>query len=131
MKAHEVLWAIEDIIGKCKSWPKWITEIFWSLRMKDEESLRLVTFCLGNALPPHLLLQWLRVRGVKYNAKKLDQRILRVGKQLQLDWPECNFWTLNMKLQEYCFVNGQPRDNRTGRPKPPRDIPWYITPWAP
>jgi hypothetical protein len=52
-REHEVLWAIEDLIGPCSSWPDRERQIYWMKKLNHRDALRVVTFGLGNGLPPH------------------------------------------------------------------------------
>jgi hypothetical protein len=115
---YEVLWAVEDLIGSCKTWPRWVAKIFWMKKLNNADALRLVTFCLGNALPPHVLFQWLRVRGVALHWPKLHTRMRLVKDSMGLDGPtEYFYWDL--RTREYCFMNGLPRNNLTMTVKDP------------
>ena len=123
-KEDEVLWAIEDLIGESQSWPEWIRGIFWMDHLRDVDSLRLVTFCMGNGLPPHLLFQWLRVRGVKHNPEKLHGHLKAVRASMDLEPSECKFFYWDVAGQEYCFMTGHPRNSLTEGPKPLKETPW-------
>jgi hypothetical protein len=106
---YEVLWAVEDLIGSCKTWPRWVAKIFWMKKLNNADALRLVTFCLGNALPPHVLFQWLRVRGVALHWQKLHTHMRLVKDSMGLDGPTQYFY-YDLRAQEYCFMNGLPRN---------------------
>jgi hypothetical protein len=97
LQEHEVLWAVEDLIGSCKTWPRWVAKIFWMKKLNNADALRLVTFCLGNALPPHVLFQWLRVRGVALHWQKLHTHMRLVKDSMGLDGPTRNFITKGVK----------------------------------
>ena len=126
-KEDEVLWAIEDLIGESQSWPGWIRGIFWMDHLRDVDSLRLVTFCMGNGLPPHLLFQLFRVRDVCYNAEKLNDRIDRVRSSMRLeDGTKSDYFYWSLCAQEYCFMNGDPRNALTKGVKPPKQIPFAL-----
>jgi hypothetical protein len=117
-REHEVLWAIEDLIGPCSSWPEWIRKIYWMKKLDNKNSLRLVTFGLGNGLPPHLICEWLRVRRVAVHWPKLHNHVRVVKDSMGLDGPtKCFYWDL--RTQEYCFMNGLPRNNLTMAVKDP------------
>ena len=120
----EVLWAIEDLIGESQSWPEWIRGIFWMDHLRDVDSLRLVTFCMGNGLPPHLLFQWLRVRRVKHNPQKLHEHLKKVRSSMDLEPSECKFFYWDLAGQEYCLMTGHPRNALTGGVKPLKETPW-------
>ena len=109
LQEHEVLWAVEDLIGSCKTWPRWVAKIFWMKKLNNADALRLVTFCLGNALPPHVLFQWLRVRGVALHWQKLHTHMRLVKDSMGLDGPAKHFY-YDLRAQEYCFMNGLPRN---------------------
>ena len=115
---YEVLWAVEDLIGSCKTWPRWVAKIFWMKKLNNADALRLVTFCLGNALPPHVLFQWLRVRGVALHWPKFHADMSAVKKSMGLDGPTKYFYW-DLRTQEYCFMNGLPRNNLTMAVKDP------------
>ena len=117
-KVNEVLWAIEDLIGPCKSWPKWVAKICWMKKLSDVNSLRLITFCIGNGLPPHLLFQWLRVRKVKHNLQKFHNTMGNVKASMGSEGPTRHFYW-NLHMEEYCFMNGLPRNNLTMTVKDP------------
>jgi hypothetical protein len=117
-REHEVLWAIEDLIGPCRSWPKWIRKIYWTNKLDNRDALRVVTFGLGNGLPPHLICEWLRVRRVAVHWPKLHNHMRVVKDSMGLDGPtKCFYWDL--RTQEYCFMNGLPRNNLTMTVKDP------------
>ena len=103
---------------------------FWDgplVSLRDVDSLRLVTFCMGNGLPPHLLVQWLSVKGVCYNAEKLNDRIDRVRSSMRLeDGTKSDYFYWSLCAQEYCFMNGDPRNALTKGVKPPKQIPFAL-----
>ena len=111
-KVNEVLWAVEDLIGPCKSWPKWIREIYWMRKLNHNDSLKVITFGLGNSLPPHLIFEWLRVRGVAVHWKDFHNDMKFIKGIMGLDGPmKWFYWDL--RAGEYCFMNGLPRNNLT------------------
>ena len=135
-KEDEVLWAIEDLIGESQSWPGWIRGIFWMDHLRDVDSLRLVTFCMGNGLPPHLLFQWLRVRRVKHNPQKLHEHLKKVRSSMDLEPSECKFFYWDLAGQEYCLtmdtleINSLGRPRHSKKPHGPIVCPFFCSPWA-
>ena len=123
-KEDEVLWAIEDLIGESQSWPGWIRGVFTMNHLNNVNALRLVTFCMGNGLPPHLLFQWLRVRRVKHNPQKLHEHLKKVRSSMDLEPSECKFFYWDLAGQEYCLMTGHPRNQLTGGPKALKETPW-------
>jgi hypothetical protein len=117
-REHEALWAIEDLIGPCSSWPEWIRKIYWMKKLNNRNSLRLVTFGLGNSLPPHLICEWVRVRRVALHWPKFHADMSAVKKSMGLDGPTKYFYW-DLRTQEYCFMNGLPRNNLTMAVKDP------------
>ena len=78
-------------------------------KLDNRNSLRLVTFGLGNSLPPHLICEWVRVRRVALHWPKLHNHMRVVKDSMGLDGPtKCFYWDL--RTQEYCFMNGLPRN---------------------
>ena len=140
-KAHEVLWAIEDLIGPCKRWPlprgwtgtrKDFFCYFWLPKLNDNNLLKYVTFCTGNDLPAHLLLQWLDVRGVSYDNKKVHGHLKRARANMALKDPtKCKQFYWDLAEQEYCLMTGHPSNNVNGAhvPKPRKETYGYL--WAP
>ena len=121
-KVNEVLWAIEDLIGPCSSWPDQERQFFWMKKLSDVNSLRLTTFCIGNGLPPHLLFQWLRVRGVGFDTNKCFNHLknTRKGMEAMEVGPKSLFF-FDLVMGEHCFMNGLPRNNLTMSVKDPKD----------
>jgi hypothetical protein len=121
-KVNEVLWAIEDLIGPCSSWPDQERQFFWMKKLSDVNSLRLTTFCIGNGLPPRLLFQWLRVRGVGFDTNKFFNHLknTRKGMEAMEVGPKSLFF-FDLVMGEHCFMNGLPRNNLTMSVKDPKD----------
>jgi len=117
-REHEALWAIEDLIGPCSSWPEWIRKIYWMKKLDNRDALRVVTFGLGNSLPPHLIFEWLRVRRVAVDWVKFRADMKAVKKSMGLDGV-ITFFYWDLRTEEYCFMNGLPRNNFTMAVKGP------------
>ena len=116
MTEREVLFAISELIGPPSSWPSWTRTAFFSKHLNNVNGMRIITFGLGNGLPPHLLHQWMHVRGVKVDKVKFSIDITRVLKGMTLDLTDKGalkyfYWDLTM--QEYCWMNGRPRNALT------------------
>jgi hypothetical protein len=115
-KVNEVLWAVEDLIGPCKSWPKWIREIYWMRKLNHNDSLKVITFGLGNSLPSHLIVEWLRVRRVEVEWAKFYTDMQFVQKIMELEEPIDKFY-YDLRAKEWCFMNGLPRNAITKKVK--------------
>ena len=117
----EVLFAIEEMIGHPETWPARIKDIFFLKKLNDANALRVITFTLGNGLPPHLLHQWVGVREVGFDKAKFNADVKKVlesmftlgtgGKSLT------KYFYFDLVLKDHCFMNGIPRNNNTNTPK--------------
>ena len=116
---HQVLFAIVDLIGPCVAWPSWVAKIFWMTKLNNVNVMRLTTFLLGNGLPSHVIHQWLHVRGVTHDAKKLksyEKAVLEAMKLSDEDVARAEeagitqFFYFDLIRNEYCFANGTPRN---------------------
>ena len=67
----EVLFAIEEMIGHPKTWKRYLSDIFWSNHWGNDELMKIVSFLAYNGLPFHLVEQWVAVRGVACEQRKL------------------------------------------------------------
>ena len=103
-REHEVLWAIEDLIGPCSSWPDRERQIYWMKKMNHRDALRVVTFGLGNGLPPHLIFEWLRVREVKVHWPDFHNDMQLIQKIMELEEPIDKFY-YDLRAKEWCFMN--------------------------
>ena len=124
-RVHEsqVLFAISELIGPCVLWPNWIAKIFWAKKLNSVNAMRLTVFLLGNGLPSHVMHQWLRVRGITHDAKKLQAMEGAVrGAMMRSDDEvaraeqkgRTQFFYFDLVRKEYCFANGSPRNNIGG-----------------
>lgn len=113
---HAVLHAVEEQIGPCKLWPQPMRKLFWSRGLNHSSSLKLAAFCMGNGLPPHLLPQWLAVRGVAFHPGDL-QRDLKALQVAMCTPGSRKYFYWDLVLGEYCFMNGKPRNNITNTVK--------------
>jgi hypothetical protein len=115
-REHEVLWAIEDLIGPCSSWPDRERQIYWMKKLNHRDALRVVTFGLGNGLPPHLIFEWLRVREVKVHWPDFHNDMQLIQKIMELEEPIDKFY-YDLRAKEWCFMNGLPRNAITKKVK--------------
>ena len=115
-REHEVLWAIEDLIGPCSSWPDRERQIYWMKKLNHRDALRVVTFGLGNGLPPHLIFEWLRVREVKVHWPDFHNDMQLIQKIMELEEPIDKFY-YDLRTKEWCFMNGLPRNAITKKVK--------------
>ena len=51
----EVLWAVEEQMGRSQSWPEWVREIMWCSHLNNVTALKYVALFLGNGSPSHLI----------------------------------------------------------------------------
>ena len=68
----ELIWAIEEQLGPCKTWKKYMAKLFWQAKMTNQDMMKVVTFCIGNGLDTRLLREWLDGRGVRYDPHKMN-----------------------------------------------------------
>jgi len=115
-REHEVLWAIEDLIGPCSSWPDRERQIYWMKKLNHRDALRVVTFGLGNGLPPHLIFEWLRVREVEVHWPKFHDDMQFIQKIMELEEPIDKFY-YDLRTNERCLMNGLPRNAITKKVK--------------
>ena len=120
----EVVFAIEEMIGHPKTWPAWIKDIFFLRKLNRTNRLNIITFTLGNGLPPHVLHQWIAVRQVECDKAKFNVDLEAVLQSMTLD-PDNKlaqkYFYFDLVLQEYCFMNGIPRNALTRGLKGPRE----------
>ena len=112
----EVVFAIEEMIGHPKTWPSWIKDIFFLRKLNRTNRLNIITFTLGNGLPPHVLHQWIAVRQVECDKAKFNVDLEAVLQSMTLDPGNKlaqKYFYFDLVLQEYCFMNGIPRNNIT------------------
>ena len=106
----EVLFAIEEMIGHPKTWKRYLSDIFWSNRWDNGELMKIVSFLAYNGLPFQLARQWVAVRGVVYEQRKLG---IHWENTVQGKWKSDAFtWDLIAGLiaEDWCFLNnGEPR----------------------
>ena len=120
----EVLFAIEEMIGPSKTWPARINDIFFLKKLSNANALRVITFTLGNGLPPHVLHQWMGVRQVEFDKAKFNADLVEVSKSMTSNLDSklaTTYFYFDLVLQEWCFMNGIPRNNNTNTPKPPKE----------
>jgi hypothetical protein len=116
----EVLFAIEEMIGPSKTWPARINDIFFLRKLNRTDRLNIITFTLGNGLPPHVLHQWIAVRQVECDKAKFNVDLEAVLQSMTLNLdnkPAEKYFYFDLVLQEWCFMNGIPRNNNTNTPK--------------
>ena len=120
----EVLFAIEEMIGPSKTWPARINDIFFLRKLNRTDRLNIITFTLGNGLPPHVLHQWIAVGQVECDKAKFNVDLEAVLQSMTLNLdnkPAEKYFYFDLVLQEWCFMNGIPRNNNTNTPKPPKE----------
>ena len=97
-------------------------KLFWAEHLDNTEAMNLAVFWFGNEMPPHLLKQWLEVRGVKFNAKCLDNDVKRIMKDMdQMDPTKCRFFYFDLAQGEHCFMTGHAKNNITNSVKRPKE----------
>ena len=120
---HQVLFAVTDLIGPCVKWPSWVAKIFWMSKLTNVNAMRLAAFLLCNGLPSHVMHQWLHVRGVKHNEKKLKSTEKAVLEAMRLSDEDVTraqqigriqYFYFDLVRNEYCFANGSPRNYMEG-----------------
>ena len=121
----EVLFAIEEMIGPSKTWPARINDIFFLRKLNRTDRLNIITFTLGNGLPPHVLHQWIAVGQVECDKAKFNVDLEAVLQSMTLDLDNMNklaekYFYFDLVLQEWCFMNGIPRNALTGGLKAPK-----------
>ena len=112
----EVLFAIEEMIGPSKTWPARINDIFFLRKLNRTDRLNIITFTLGNGLPPHVLHQWIAVGQVECDKAKFNVDLEAVLQSMTLNLdnkPAEKYFYFDLVLQEWCFMNGIPRNNIT------------------
>ena len=94
--------------------------------MTNQDMIKLVTFCIGNGLDPKLFRDWLDGRGVRYDPYKMNCDLKNVISWTQQDdHTKCPFFYYDLIKEEWCFMNGCPRNALTNGVKPPKeDFPW-------
>jgi hypothetical protein len=112
----QVLFAITELIGPCVRWPNWVAKMFWGTKLNHGNAMRLTTFLACNGLPSHLMHQWLHVRGVKHDTKRLkaiekdvlEAMVLSNNETLARANPSLgtHFFYFDLISGEYCFANG-------------------------
>ena len=120
----EMLFAISEMIGCPETWPAEIMGIFFLKKLSNANALRVITFTLGNGLPPHVLHQWMGVRQVEFDKAKFNADLVEVSKSMTLNLDSklaTTYFYFDLVLQEWCFMNGIPRNNNTNTPKPPKE----------
>ena len=88
--------------------------------------------CIAHKRTGHLLLQWLDVRGVSYDNKKLHGHLEETRANMALEDPtKCKQFYWDLAEQEYCLMTGHPSNNVNGThvPKPRKETYDYL--WAP
>ena len=121
---REMLFAISEMIGCPETWPAEIMRIFFLKKFSNVNALRVITFTLGNGLPPHVLHQWVGVRQVEFDKAKFNAHLVEVSKSMTLNLGSklaTKHFYFDLVLQEWCFMNGIPRNNNTNTPKPPKE----------
>ena len=68
---EEIMFAISDVIGHPKTWKQYLADIFWSQHWGNDGLMKIVCFLAYNGLPYHLMQQWVAVRGVACEQRKL------------------------------------------------------------
>jgi hypothetical protein len=119
-----VLFAITELIGPCVRWPNWVVKMFWGAKLNNVNAMRLTTFLTCNGLPSHLMHQWLHVRGVEHDTKRLKATEKGVLEAMALSDHETSacaipslgtqFFYFDLIRGEYCFANGSPRNQDGG-----------------
>ena len=128
----ELIWAIEEQLGPCKTWKKYMAKLFWQAKMTNQDMMKVVTFCIGNGLDPRLLREWLDGRGVRYDAHKMNCDLNEAISWAKNDDPtNCPFFYHDLIKNEWCLLTGHLRNGHTGGVKPPKeDFPWaYCGPY--
>ena len=113
----EMLFAISEMIGCPETWPAKIMGIFFLKKLSNANALRVITFTLGNGLPPHVLHQWMGVRQVEFDKAKFNADLVEVSKSMTLNLDSklaTKHFYFDLVLKEYCFMNGIPRNALTG-----------------
>ena len=114
---EDVLFAISEMMGCPETWPDWIRRIFFLKTISNANALRVITFTLGNGLPPHVLHQWMGVRQVEFDKAKFNADLVEVSKSMTLNLDSklaTKHFYFDLVLKEYCFMNGIPRNALTG-----------------
>ena len=65
------MFAISDAIGHPNTWKRYLADIFWSRHWDNVGLMKIVCFLAYNGLPYHLMQQWVAVRGVACEQRKL------------------------------------------------------------
>ena len=101
----EVLFAIEEMIGNPETWKKYLSDIFWSNHWDNGELMKIVSFLAYNGLPFQLARQWVAVRGVVYEQRKLG---IHWENTVQGKWKRGAF-TWDLIAKDYCLLDtGEP-----------------------
>ena len=112
----EMLFAISEMIGCPETWPDWIRRIFFLKTISNANALRVITFTLGNGLPPHILHQWIAVRQVECDKTKFDVDLDTALQSMTLDLDNKlakGHFYFGLVGDEWCFMNGIPRNSTT------------------
>ena len=101
----EVLFAISEIISHPDAWPKYLADILWSRHWDNQKLMNIVCFLAYNGLPYHLMQQWVAVRGVACESRKLG---INWENTMQGKWKRGAF-TWDLIAKDYCLLsNGEP-----------------------
>ena len=66
----EVLFAVEEVLGKPSSWPPCQSKLFLKKHLGHFNMLKLFNFLLYNGMQTHLIYEWLKVRGVQFDGPR-------------------------------------------------------------
>ncbi len=101
----EVLFAVEEMLGKPSSWPPYLCKLFFQKHLGHYDMLKLFNFLLHNGMPLHIIYQWLKVRAVQFDGPRA---VLVLKSWFKGTYAHSHF-TYDLLENRYCYLNGEPR----------------------
>ena len=101
----EVLFAVEEVLGKPSSWPPYQSKLFFKKHLGHCGMLNLFNFLLCNGMPLHIMHQWRKVRAC---AVQFDgPRAVVILKSWFKGTCAHSHFTCDLIEGCYCFLEGQ------------------------
>ena len=99
----EVLFAVEEVLGKPSSWPSYQSKLFFKKHLGHCDMLKLFNFLLYNGMPLHIMCQWLKVRAVQFDGPRA---VVILKSWFKGTYAHSHF-TCDLIEGCYCFLEGQ------------------------